>query len=263
MEDLTVENFIAKIKLMPLRTRNKLDVKVLTSFIIQLPDNTVNLHTVSDLQKTVNEVMTTLTQVQNVSLNNTQEINKINLENIRLNMINAELSKECRRLSEVTDNHRNQLDSIETYLRVNNLEISGLTASTDELISVEDDILQCLNGLNPEEMLTSQDIDICHELPKKDGSKNHVVRFVRRKSKNMILAAKKKPENKHYKYSESNIFVNEHLTPTKKYWFSIAKQKKLELKYKYLWTRNGKILIRKDDDTEVITIDSEDVINNL
>ena len=79
----------------------------------------------------------------------------------------------------------------------------------------------------------------------------------------MILAAKKKPENKHYKYSESNIFVNEHLTPTKKYWFSIAKQKKLELKYKYLWTRNGKILIRKDDDTEVIIIDSEEVINNL
>ena len=122
------------------------------------------------MQKNINEVMTTLTQVQNASIHNSQEINKLILENTRLNMINAELSKESHRLSEVTDNHTIQIDNIETYLRVNNLEISGLTnpPTDEELISVEEDVLKCLNGLNPEVMITSEDIDICHELPKKD-----------------------------------------------------------------------------------------------
>ena len=265
MEDLTVDNFISKIKLMPPRTRNKLDTKILVGFIIQLPDNSVNLDSVVDIQKNITDVMTTLTQVQNASLNNAQEINKLNLENTRLNMINAELSKECRRLSDVTDNHKIQIDNIETYLRINNLEISGISDPTDDddMISVEENLLNCINGLNPEEIITAKDIDICHELPKRDGSKSHVVRFVSRKSKNLILAAKKKNENKHYKFREKNIFINEHLTPTKKYWFSIAKQKKNELNYKYLWTRNGKILIRHDDNSEVITIDSEDILNNL
>ena len=39
--------------------------------------------------------------------------------------------------------------------------------------------------------------------------------------------------------------------------FSMAKQNKIEHHYKYLWTRNGRIFMRKDDTSQIYRIDNE------
>ena len=104
---------------------------------------------------------------------------------------------------------------------------------------VENLILECLNGLNPENEVVSADIDICHALPSKkhNDQKTHIVRFINRKSKSNILSAKKQQRNRFYQFGNRKIFINEHLSPTNKH--LLAKQKKNAAQFKYLWTRNG------------------------
>ena len=200
MDNLTLENFIPQIKQMQPRERNKIDIKTLINLIIQLPDDASTNHS-AKLNNTMNDVLTKFALLQQTTLVHTQEIQKLKEENSRLSKVTAEISKDCSNIAIETDSLKEQLDGVDTYLRINNVEISGLDdpASDDE--SVEDLILKCLNGLNPEIQLNPKDIDTCHELPQRNGGKNHVVRFVSRKSKSMIIAAKKKPDNRHYKFS--------------------------------------------------------------
>ena len=89
----------------------------------------------------------------------------------------------------------------------------------------------------------------------------HVVRFVSRKAKEMIIRAKKVVSNRDYAFRGNAIYINEHLTSLNKQLFRDAKAKKRTLGYKYLWTRNGKIFIRKTDTSQAIAITSdEDVL---
>ena len=69
--------------------------------------------------------------------------------------------------------------------------------------------------------------------------------------------------NRQYTFRDKTIYINEHLTPNNKHLFALAKQKKIAANYKYLWMRNGRVLIRKADNSEIINIDSEEIINSL
>ena len=81
------------------------------------------------------------------------------------------------------------------YLRINNLEIVGLselgdgeTAEDEELILIE-----ALNSMNLPKPVTSNDIDISHMIQsnRKDNKRVHICKLKSRKTKNMVLQAKK------------------------------------------------------------------------
>ena len=116
-----------------------------------------------------------------------------------------------------------------------------------------------------EDIVRPEDIDISHPLPsnRKDNKKVHVVRFLSRKTKFMILNAKRKEENKEFKFRGNDVYINEHLSKNNRALFAEAQAKKKALKYKYCWTRGGSILLRKTDDANVITITSSDDLNKL
>ena len=158
-----------------------------------------------------------------------------------------------------------EVDGLQQYTRVNNIEIVGLDGEPNGEESVEEMVLECLNGLveNNGEKFTAPDIDICHILPKANRSHTHVVRFVSRKSKIDVMNLKKEMRNKKFKFRNKDIYFNEHLTSKNKNLFNLAKQKQNANNYKFLWTRNGKIFLRKTENSAVIKIDSEDIINSL
>ena len=79
----------------------------------------------------------------------------------------------------------------------------------------------------------------------------------------MILAAKKRENNRQFKFRNCDIFINEHLSQTNRSLFAAALEKKTALNYKYCWTRGGSILMRKTDDSTVITISSQNDLNEL
>ena len=97
-----------------------------------------------------------------------------------------------------------------------------------------------------EKPVTADNISICHENPteRRDGKWVVVCKFISRKTKLDILNANKK--EKHLKYYDENIFLNEHLSPKKRKLFVAALQKMKILNYKYIWTRDGTTFMLKD-----------------
>ena len=103
------------------------------------------------------------------------------------------------------------------------------------------------------------DIDISHPLPSKrrDGKPVHVAKFVSRKTKFAILAAKRSDENKQYKFRDHDVYINEHLNKHNRGLFATAMEKKRALGYKFLWTKGGVVNIRKTETSDVIVINEE------
>ena len=61
----------------------------------------------------------------------------------------------------------------------------------------------------------------------------------------------------------TKLFVNENLTHYRKKLFWSTKRAAKANNYKFFWTANGKILVKKDDKAPVIAILSETDIDNL
>ena len=108
-----------------------------------------------------------------------------------------------------------------------------------------------------------EDIDISHPIPtrRKDGKRVSVCKFICRKTKLDILEAKKKCRA--FKYKGNDIYINEHLSLENRRLFGEASLKRKALNYKHIWTSNGIIYMRKGDGTPIITIDSDDALNEL
>ena len=263
---LNATNFVSEIKKMDNRARLKLRTEELINLIIQLPD-------ADEHSAKLDEIFSTVTQLQNSVISNTQDIAKLKEDNAALQETNTGMYLQIETLREDNSSLKSQVEGLEKYNRINNIEIVGLAKKPAANETVEEMILECLNGMeDPDRDLedenadvpnfTAADIDVCHELPKfKAGEHSHVVRFISRKSKTLAINLKK--ANRDYKFRMKDIYVNEHLTSRAKTLFSLAKERAKVLNYKFLWTRNGKILVRKTEESDVIEIDSEEKIINL
>ena len=79
----------------------------------------------------------------------------------------------------------------------------------------------------------------------------------------LILDAKKREENREYKFRNSDVYMNEHLSPINRTLFAKAQEKKRQVNYKYCWTRGGTVNMRKTDNSQVISITKESDLANL
>ena len=142
---------------------------------------------------------------------------------------------------------------------MNNLEIVGLLPPESQGTPIEDTLLEIFNGL-PElsKQVYPDDIDICHIMPsdRKDGK---LVAVCSRKMKLNILQAKKNSGK--FTFKNHEIFINDHLHLIDIYllWMRL----KREISYKFLWTKNGSIFMREDDNLPVKKIVNEDCIMKL
>ena len=59
------------------------------------------------------------------------------------------------------------------------------------------------------------------------------------------------------------LFMNENLTQRRKRLFWLSMQKAKELEYKYFWTQNGQIFVRKNEESEKVLISSESDLDQL
>ena len=62
---------------------------------------------------------------------------------------------------------------------------------------------------------------------------------------------------------KEKLFINENLTQRCKHLFWLSKQKAKELEYKYFWTQNGQIFVRKNEESEKVLIWSESDLDKL
>ena len=157
-----------------------------------------------------------------------------------------------------------KVDELEQYGRRQNLEIVGVPEKENENTNAI--VLEVAKMLDVDIM--SSHISTSHRLPKKkassrnnSGSSPIIVRFTSRDIKNQIYANRKMArfvDLKNFSVSDTkNIFVNENLTPTRKQLFWKTKQEVKNNSWKYIWTHNGNVLVKKDDNATITAIKNE------
>lgn len=297
MDDLTPTNFISKIKAMDPRERGKLQIKKLIDLICQVDDEGPSLAAqIEELRNSVEHVNQTSSvnrsEIIALKAQNDDYVKKNAALRIEVDLLKLH-AQECKDRDraapqpaqnlvpnvnaqidtlrtetnaqfdifrkEITELHR-EVNSIQQYLRINNLEIVGLPepnpGESEETLLVN--ALNSLEGIdNP---INPEDIDISHPLNsnRRDEKSVHVIRFISRKTKNTILTAKKQDANKQFKFRDRDIYINEHLSKYNRGLFAAAQEKKRALDYKFCWTRGGVVNMRKTETSQVITISSID-----
>ena len=268
--EITPENYIQRIKEMTPADRKRLTLKRLIEVILEAPEPDernravdVQLEQLRTMMKSVSDIanqnrgeIATL-RAENNELkatvgDQTQEIARLKDELEELNDENAEENGFAAKFEELQD----QIDEIEQYLRANNVEMVGLPAPNDGE-SEETLIVNAINSLaGLPEAIRPEDIDISHSLPtrRRDRKPVHVVRFVHRKNKFAVLTAKRAEANRQFKFRNNDLYINEHLNKPNRELFAVANEKKRTLGFKFVWTKSGVVNMRKDEDSEVITI---------
>ena len=231
MAELNAANFITCIQAMTQQDRNKITKQRLIDLILEFDVN-VNQNVdqrfaeqdrkIADLCAKFDEIKTDIRQ-------NTGEIGNLRgqirpLDNVGINPKLAELEADIIMM-------KKQLNELEQYNRSNNVEIVGLPAPTEDEFN-EDIILEALNSLTELTYeITKADIDVSHPIQsrRRDGKRVNICRFVSRKTKYDVIAAKKKTPD--FNYRDNNVYVNEHLSPANRSIFAQASQKRRTLAF--------------------------------
>lgn len=167
-----------------------------------------------------------------------------------------------------------RLSNLEQNLREANIEIHGLPEFKNE--NLPQTIIRIGEVIS--HPIKDDDILACFRVAKKDSKSERprtvVAKFRSARCRDSILAAvlSYNKTNKLDKLNTSAIgiggekaavFISEHLSPDKKALQAAARIKARELLYKFVWSKNGKIYMRKTPDTQAIPIHNMESLNSL
>ena len=169
------------------------------------------------------------------------------------------LKAESNEMSAQGAKEASKLDALEQYGRRQNLEIVGIpVTSNEDTNAIVQEIAELLQVT-----ITSKDISTSHRLHTKSKSNPTpiIVRFVNRDVRNRIYNNRKNARNADFTKLSikgvEKIFIYENLTYLKKKLFWKSKQKAKEAGFKFFWTMNGNVYVRKLEDDKPILIKNE------
>ena len=246
-----------------------MDEKALTKLIGNLLDNKLNpvLKTLEDLKSKIDKIEQSLnflsgkydelisnsSNVNNI-IRDLNEENKIIKESLHKSVNDIELLKQ-------------EVNNMEQYMRRDCLEIRGIPVLTGE------DTSQLVKKVGEiiEVQVQDQDISISHRLTdsRPDRDPALIVKFARRNVRDKFYKVRKNLRGKSLRdigitrFAGRKIFIVESLTQHNRKLFNECLQKKKDLNYRFIWTTHGKILLRKDEDSPVITITKRNDIDKL
>ena len=185
-----------------------------------------------------------------------QETSKESVKNLELD--NLELKATVKDISE-------RLVNLEQQSRSNNLEVQCVPENKNE--NVYTIITQLARVVKCD--IEHKDISHCTRIAKTNPSsarpRSIIVQLASPRLRDQLLAATIKynqsnPQEKlnctHLGYAgpKSPVYVTEHLTPSNRALHAAARIKAKEMNYKYVWVRNGRIFVRKNDGAEYMQI---------
>ena len=184
---------------------------------------------------------------------------------------NKVLKTSVRALEENVSLLSDSYNDLEQYSRRECVEIKGiptpenLNEESTNQITID---IGKLIGID----IAPEDISVSHRLPTRRNavpgrSMPIIVKFVRRVTKAQFYGSRKLLQ---YKSTldlgfdvENKIYISESLTDKNKDLFYCCLKVKKELKYKYLWTSNGRIFFRKDMDSKPLQIKDKYYLEKL
>ncbi|KAG7301979.1 hypothetical protein JYU34_013429 [Plutella xylostella] len=185
-----------------------------------------------------------------------------------------QLEADNTKLNSTVKDLSGRLHLVEQHMRENNIEINGIPENRSE------NLVECFNQLavvvdNP---LKKEDIVNVTRVAKinKDSAQPRaiIVKLCKKEDRDSVLAAvstfnKKNPKDKlnsrqlGYEGPQKPVFVSEHLTPTNKSLHAAARIKAREVGYKFVWFKNGRIYVKKDETSQRYTIHNLDSLKNI
>lgn len=206
-----------------------------------------------DFEKTLDFNSGKLDDLMNKMNQMQQTINEMKDKQDTMETENRELKKRVKELE--TSN-----EDLEQYSRIKNLQLDGLPKANDE--DLEAMVIEIGNKIGM--AIKSDEIDAIHRIPTRSTTNEEpvIVQFTTRKIRDNFLKKTKETRinTTDIKISgpQKSVFINEHLAPKRKQLLMQAKIKKNEKNYKFLWTKGGKIFVRKNETSRVIPIRSLD-----
>ncbi|KAL0879710.1 hypothetical protein ABMA27_003425 [Loxostege sticticalis] len=158
--------------------------------------------------------------------------------------------------------------------RMNNVEVQCVLESKNENLNTI--IIQIAKTVGCS--LTEENITHCTRVAKNDKTNTRPraiiaqLSSIRLRDTFLAAAITFNKLNKENKLNSSHIgiagekkpiYIMEHLSPANKSLHAAARIKSKELGYKYVWTRNGRIFMRKSDNTPYIVVKDTDFLNKL
>ncbi|XP_022198942.2 uncharacterized protein LOC111062685 [Nilaparvata lugens] len=174
-------------------------------------------------------------------------------------------STEIIALKKENEELRRAISDIQQYTRSNCLELHNFPQEENEdLLGVVKSVSKALGHT-----ITDLQIDNCHRLPtrEKDKVPPIIIKLTRRIDKEELLKRRRVMRNFSTRHmdlpTDIPLYLNESLSPENRKVLALARAAKKEKDYKYLWIRNGKILMRKSEGQPVISLSSVSDISKL
>ena len=151
------------------------------------------------------------------------------------------------------------LNELQQYSRRDCLEIRGIPFHQDE--DTDDTVKKVAELIDVD--VEDDEISISHRLPTDSKVKRDpaiIVKFVRRNTRDEFYGARKHLRNKttkdlgYTRTTERKIYISESLTRENRKLFNACLALKKELNYKFIWTKNGTTLLRRNGSSPVIAI---------
>ncbi|KAL4703104.1 hypothetical protein ACJJTC_018141 [Scirpophaga incertulas] len=186
----------------------------------------------------------------------------------------SSLGKVNSSLSDKLNDLTNRLNLIEQHSRETNIEISGIPENKSEnLVSVFQQLCNTVSiSVLDTDVLASTRIRKLKEDTERPRSV--IIKLQNTEKRDEILAAVSRynRKNQNDKLNTSNlgyggqklpIYVSEHLSPYNKALHASTRKVAREKAYKFVWIRNGRIFVRKDDQASAKLIKCYDSLSNL
>ena len=172
---------------------------------------------------------------------------------------------------EVASKEAEKVDALEQYRPCQNLEIIGVPVTEKE--DTAEIVLEVAKALDLP--ISRSDISIAHRLPTKPSRNENqlpqppaiIARFVNRTIRNNLYSRRKETDKTDFsKFTVTEtrrLFINENLTQLRKKLFWKAKQRVKDADFRFIWTNNGNIYVRKSESSNSIPIQNEQDIAKI
>lgn len=176
-----------------------------------------------------------------------------------------ELRNENSALKTKVESLESRVEDLENYSRRNCLEIQGVPEERGEVVA---DVVRRV-GRALEVDITDDMVDVCHRFGMKTQGKERgiIVKFVRRMDKDTLM--KKRREKKDFSTrhmdlpTDTPVYLNDSLSPARRRLLAEVRRLRREKGFKYLWLRNGNILLRREEGSPVVEIRSQADLSKL
>lgn len=224
--------------------------------------------------KTIKEDLSLLRDLKDSVSFISDEFERLKSEITATKELNHQLKADNDKLRLKVDDLSTRLSLVEQFTRQENLEINGLPEHASEnLLSV---VVQL--GKAVSSTVKENDIVTVTRVRKLDSNSNRprsiIVKVSNKKIRDEVLASvskfnrenvNDKLNSRHLGYGggKSPVFVSEHLSPLNKIIHAETRKAAKEKGYKFVWVRDGRILVRRDEKCQAVQMKCLESIKQL